>query len=191
MPFLYVICDKKSQNLLLLLVYNQIMKWFRRNKKNIVIENRTPQQTEKIEFLRAEINHLEKRIEEYVAREREVEEVLNFAKMRAEEYEKEAKIRFALERERLSSYREKWQKRLDSLGNADRLGEEILECNEYFKNISDELRGIINDEKIINDQPTETYVKETKRLKELGVSNAPEVMLSEEDLNKLLLQFNN
>lgn len=167
------------------------MKWFRRNKKNIVIENRTPQQTEKIEFLRAEINHLEKRIEEYVAREREVEEVLNFAKMRAEEYEKEAKIRFALERERLSSYREKWQKRLDSLGNADRLGEEILECNEYFKNISDELRGIINDEKIINDQPTETYVKETKRLKELGVSNAPEVMLSEEDLNKLLLQFNN
>ena len=127
MPFLYVICDKKSQNLLLLLVYNQIMKWFRRNKKNIVIENRTPQQTEKIEFLRAEINHLEKRIEEYVAREREVEEVLNFAKMRAEEYEKEAKIRFALERERLSSYREKWQKRLDSLGNADRLGEEILE----------------------------------------------------------------
>lgn len=167
------------------------MKWLRKKKKDNKTENPTSRlQVERIESLKDEIRRLEKRIEEYVSREREIEEVLNFARLRAEEYEKESKIRFALEKERLSCYREKWQKRLETLKDADRLGEEILECNEYFKKLSSELVEIIEGRKIINDEPKETFVRETKRLKELGVSSASEKVLSEDDLNKLLLQFN-
>ena len=169
------------------------MNWFKfkKKKKNIISESSiTNAQTERVESLKAEVHRLEKKIEEYVAREREIGEVLNFARLRAEEYEKEAKIRYTLEKERLSSYREKWQNRLETLKDADRLGEEVLECNEYFKKISKDLKEIVEGEKVSCDEPTETFVRETKRLKELGITSAPERVLSEEDLNKLLLQFN-
>lgn len=168
------------------------MKLFRVKAKK-ARENREilePSQAERIGALRAEIALLEKRIKEYESREKEIREVLSFAKARAEEYEQEAKIRFILEKERLSLYREKWQKRLEQLNDADRLGEEILECNEYFKKISMDLKKIIDGENVALDEPEETYVSEKKRLKEMGVSTAPETVLSEEDLNKLLLQFN-
>lgn len=167
------------------------MNWFKkRNIKKIKENVLTPTQSERIDVLKAEIHRLESRLAEYIAREREIEEVLIFAKERAEEYEKESKIRFILERERLSSYREKWQSRLDNLNNADRLGEEILECNEFFKKLSIELKEIVEGKKSNYDEPRETYVRETKRLNELGVSSQTETMLSEEDLNKLLLQYN-
>ena len=167
------------------------MNWFKkRNIKKIKENVLTPTQSERIDVLKAEIHRLESRLAEYIAREREIEEVLIFAKERAEEYEKESRIRFILERERLSSYREKWQSRLDNLKNADRLGEEILECNEFFKKLSIELKEIVEGKKSNYDEPGETYVRETKRLNELGVSSQTETMLSEEDLNKLLLQYN-
>lgn len=167
------------------------MNWFKkRNIKQIKENVLTPTQSERIDVLKAEIHRLESRLAEYIAREREIEEVLIFAKERAEEYEKESRIRFILERERLSSYREKWQSRLDNLNNADRLGEEILECNEFFKKLSIELKEIVEGKKSNHDEPGETYVRETKRLNELGVSSQTETMLSEEDLNKLLLQYN-
>ncbi len=167
------------------------MNWFKkRNIKQIKENVLTPTQSERIDVLKAEIHRLESRLAEYIAREREIEEVLIFAKERAEEYEKESRIRFILERERLSSYREKWQRRLDNLNNADRLGEEILECNEFFKKLSIELKEIVEGKKSNHDEPRETYVRETKRLNELGVSSQTETMLSEEDLNKLLLQYN-
>ena len=166
------------------------MKWFKIKKKKIDKSILEASQSERIGALKAEISVLEKRLREYESREKEIRDVLSFAKERAEEYEQEAKIRFILERERLSSYREKWQQRLEKLQDADRLGEEILECNEYFKKISLDLKRIIDGEKVVVDEPEETYVLEKKRLREMGVSTSTETVLSEEDLNKLLLQFN-
>ncbi|MBO7177956.1 MAG: hypothetical protein J6V69_02525 [Clostridia bacterium] len=168
------------------------MKWFR-VKKNKALDSKKllePSQAERICALKTEIALLEKRIAEYESREKEIREVLTFAKERAEEYEQEAKIRFILEKERLSAYREKWQRRLEKLNDADRLGEEILECNEYFKKISTDLKKIIDGEKVDVNEVEETYVSEKKRLREMGVSTMQERVLSEEDLNKLLLQFN-
>lgn len=167
------------------------MKWFRsKMKKEAEVNIATPAQVERIEVLRAEIRRLEERLDEYAKREREISEVLRFAKERADEYEKEARVRFQLERERLSAYREKWVSRIKALNDADRLGEEILECNEYFKKISSELKNIVEGEPLPSAEAEETYIKERNRLSEMGVSEEPEVMLSEEDLNKLLLQFN-
>ena len=75
------------------------MNWFKkRNIKQIKENVLTPTQSERIDVLKAEIHRLENRLAEYIAREREIEEVLIFAKERAEEYEKESKIRFILER---------------------------------------------------------------------------------------------
>lgn len=165
------------------------MKWLRSRKK-VKVDTIPSAQNERIEVLKAEISRLESKIEAYEKREKEIEEVLLFAKSRAEEYEKEAKIRYNLERERLYSYREKWQNRIKELGEADSLGEEILECNEYFKKIADDLRNIVEGKNPEANVAEESYLREKERLREIGVSSEGENVLSEEDLNKLLLQFN-
>ena len=75
------------------------MKWFR-VKKNKALDSKKllePSQAERICALKTEIALLEKRIAEYESREKEIREVLTFAKERAEEYEQEAKIRFILD----------------------------------------------------------------------------------------------
>ncbi len=149
-----------------------------------------PAQTERIESLKAEVYRLECKLNEYEKRESEIAEILSFAKSRAEEYEKEAKLRYMLERERLTSYREKWKGRLKTLSDADRLGEEILECNEYFKRIATELSSIIEGAPIPDNEVENSYFREQKRLNEIGVTEEIETTLSEDDLNKLLLQFN-
>ncbi|MBQ8178458.1 MAG: hypothetical protein IJ033_04615 [Clostridia bacterium] len=167
------------------------MKWFKSKKQKQLKESFiAPSQSDRIESLKAEVYRLECRLDEYVKREREITEVLSFAKARAEEYEKEAKLRYMLERERLSTYREKWRGRLKSLSDADRLGEEILECNECFKRISAELKSIVEGTPMPDDEVESSYFNEQKRLSEIGVTDEVETMLSEEDLNKLLLQFN-
>lgn len=166
------------------------MKTFRFRKKTKPIEIAPNPQLERMEILKAEIYRLENKLKEFENREREITEVLAFAKERAEEYEKEARLRYMLEKERLCSYRNKWTERLKALNDADKLGEEIIECNEYFKRISKELKSIIEGEDVVESDVEKSYNKELERLKELSVSEEKEVTLSEEDLNKLLLQFN-
>lgn len=167
------------------------MKWFKSKRKKEIKESiLSPSQTERIESLKQEVYRLECRLDEYVKREREIQDVLSFAKNRADEYEKEARLRYMLERERLSTYREKWKGRLKNLGEADRLGEELLECNEYFKRIADELKSIVEGTPMPENEVENSFYSEQKRLNEIGVTDEVETILSEEDLNKLLLQFN-
>ena len=170
------------------MVYNLPMKNFRLRKKKIEIVPNP--QTERIEVLKAEVYRLENKLKEFEMREKEITEVLSFAKKRAEEYEKEARVRFLLEKERLSNYRERWTERLKILDDAEKLGEEIIECNKFFERISNELKSIVEGESIVESEVERSYNKEKKRLQEMSVSELKEVTLSEEDLNKLLLQFN-
>ncbi len=171
------------------MVDNRYMKFFK-NKKRINVENELMRaQRERIEMLKAEVARLEKEIEGFKQRENGINEVLSFAKERAESYERETRLRYTLERERLSAYREKWQKRLRELKDADRLGEEILECNEYFEHVGLELKNIIEGEEDASSEPKGSYFSELNRLKEIGMTETDETTLSETDLNKLLLQF--
>ncbi len=158
----------------------------RKNKK--VDEELMLAQRERIEILKAEVRRLEGELQVYRAKENSITETLNYAREKAENYEREARLRFSLEQERLSAYREKWTKRLKNLKDAERLGEEILECNEYFSRIAKELKDIVRGDEEVN-EPNENYITEIKRLKEIGVSSEEEITLSEEDLTKLLLQF--
>lgn len=165
------------------------MKLFRKkqvNKENLI----APGQKERIDVLKSEIYRLEERLKEYEKREREIADIISFTKERAESYEKEARMRYDLERARLSDYRRKWMERLKTLGDADRLGKEIIECNEYFKKISCELKHILEGDEIELSDVQENYDMEKNRLDALGVCEGKEIVLSEEDLNKLLLQYN-
>ena len=164
------------------------MSIFKRKKKNNSLESNA--QLERIEVLKAEINRLKNELESYSKKADKIEEVLFFAKERADEYEEEARIRFQLENERLISYRNKWTKRLKALGDAEKLGEEVIECHDFFKDCIEDLTAIVEGRPIKENPPKESYYRECVRLEELGVTEAPEKRLTEEELNKLLMQFN-
>ncbi len=165
------------------------MKLFKKKNKVSVENELMRAQRERIEILKADIVRLENEVAGYRQRENSINEVLAFAKERAESYERETRLRYTLERERLSAYREKWQKRLRELKDADRLGEEIIECNEYFEHVGLELKKIVEGEENASPEPNDSYSLELSRLKEIGVTESEETVLSETDLNKLLLQF--
>lgn len=169
--------------------YNLTMSIFKRTKKKNKTDIATNAQLERIEVLKAEINRLNGELESYSRNSEKTLEVLAFAKERAEEYESEARIRFQLENERLISYRNKWSKRLKALGDAEKLGEEVIECHEFFKDCIEDLTAIVEGRPLKKDSPKESYYRECVRLEELGVAEAPEKRLTEEELNKLLMQF--
>lgn len=146
-------------------------------------------QAERIAMLKGEVEALKAELEAGRAQERAVSDILAFAKARAEDYEKESRIRFALENERLAAYRDKWSKRLELLGSAADLGAEVLECQSFFSDCCDELTAIIEGKPIKTNPPREDFYREKERLKEIGVSDLPEAHLTESELNALLTQF--
>ena len=149
-------------------------------------------QAERIAALRAEVERLTAELNEYRGEEREIRDALNFARARSEEYEKEARIRFALEAERLAAYRDKWRSRLNALGSAEKLGEELLECQRFFGDCVKELSAVIEGEPLPSDPPRDQYYSECVRLNELGVSaDTSERRLSDEELDILLTQLGN
>lgn len=146
-------------------------------------------QAERIAMLKGEIEALRSELEAERSVQKSIADVLAFAKERAEEYEKEARIRFALENERLCAYRDKWTKRLESLDSATDLGKEILECRRFFDDCCEELTAIVEGKPVKTDRPREDYYREKERLSEIGVSDCPESHLTESELNTLLTQF--
>lgn len=167
-----------------------------KNKRQLDSGAPLPEEAEaqagRIAALRAEVERLTAELNGYRAEEREIRDALNFAKARSEEYEKEARIRFALESERLAAYRDKWQSRLRMLGSAEKLGEEVLECKRFFEDCVRELSAVIEGEPLPSDPPGEQFYSECARLSDLGVSREEqEVRLSDDELGVLLAQLGN
>lgn len=87
-------------------------------KKNIIKSNKKneqaklieliKEQSERINELRQENNDLLIALEAYRKKEKEISDLLSFAKKQSEELRSEAKIKLALECERIKLYRNKW-----------------------------------------------------------------------------------
>lgn len=123
---------------------------------------------ERVNALRSEISLLKEELDSYKAREREIAEALNFAKSRSEEYLKESKIRFTLESERLKAFSARWKARLKTLGDPERLGEEVVEAGRFFADAAREIEEIASGSSPAVNAPEEEYYREKIRLDELG-----------------------
>ncbi|MBR1747222.1 MAG: hypothetical protein IJ735_03290 [Clostridia bacterium] len=66
------------------------------------------EQAARIAELKQENASLVKRLDEYVAREKELADTIAFAKKKCDEWVSNAKIKYALECERLKTFRAKW-----------------------------------------------------------------------------------
>ena len=123
---------------------------------------------ERVNALRSEISLLKEELDSYKAREREITEALNFAKNRSEEYLKESKIRFTLESERLKAFSARWKARRKTLGDPERLGEEVVEAGRFFADAAREIEEIASGSSPAVNAPEEEYYREKIRLDELG-----------------------
>lgn len=142
------------------------------------------------ESLKAEIARLSAELEGYKKREKEITEALVFAKERVDEYEKEAKLRFRLEYERLAAYRNSWTSRVKRLGDAEKLGEAVIGTQEFFKKCCDDLKRIAEGDIPPQSAPEEDFKRECERL---GVpadrlTVAVEEKLTDSELKELLVQ---
>ena len=133
---------------------------------------------ERINSFRKEVRTLREELDSYKAREREIAEALNFARERASEYLKEARLRFALESARLNDFKLRISKRLERVGSAEKVGEELKECELFFAAAAKELEELAAGMRRKN-TPEDEYRREIERLKELG-SDRPDVHPVEE-----------
>jgi len=121
-------------------------------------------QAERIEELKRENNALSIELAKYRARESEITEALGFAKNKARELEQEAKARYALECERLETYRAKWTGAVQNLEKAESLGEQVIKTEKYLRQCAKELKEIIEKDIPLDSSPQQDFFKETARL---------------------------
>ena len=83
------------------------MKTVKSNKRDNFCANNAliKQQSERIKELREEVRALEKTVESYRSREREITQTLDFARKKGEEYVSSIRIKYALECERIRRFR--------------------------------------------------------------------------------------
>ena len=172
------------------------MKTVKSNKRDNFCANNAliKQQSERIKELREEVRALEKTVESYRSREREITQTLDFARKKGEEYVSSIRIKYALECERIRRFREK----LEKYRNKDEL---IIAHENAFselkkiqidleKTMADDLGCAINDylteRNRLNDEPHLNYgaiVSDNESL----LSDVDKI--SEEDLRELLEQI--
>ena len=152
------------------------------------------QQAERISELKTEIDVLEKALEVYRKRERDVVDTVDFARKKGDEYVAMIKIKYALECERIRRFKE----RLEKFRTRDELircydtafGELNAWLDEMERTIANDfgsaMTDYISERKRLNTEPELDYTEITKRLK-TDLSEAGQ--LSEEDLKDLLDQL--
>ncbi|MDR3185768.1 MAG: hypothetical protein LBU04_03015 [Christensenellaceae bacterium] len=118
----------------------------------------------RIDELKSEIASLKDELARLHARDEQITDVLAVAHRKASEYEKEARIRFSLECERLECYRQKWQGYISNLSSAEKLGAEIIKTETALKNIAIELQQFVDDELPFYEAQEEDYVSEKERI---------------------------
>lgn len=126
------------------------------------------EQADRINELREENNNLLVALEGYRKKEKEISDLVNYAKKQSEDLKNEAKIKYALECERLKLYRQKWTK-LVSAKNGDSLAlsyEKTLstlktcqkEMEEMLANdLGENMKDYLNERNRIDDEPILDY----------------------------------
>lgn len=127
------------------------------------------QQADRINELREENANLLIALEGYRLKEKQISDLVDYAKKQSEDLKNEAKVKYALECERIKLYRQKWttiinskkgdtlslnyEKTLSTLKECQKEMEEML-ANDLGENMKDYLseRNRIDDEPILNYQ---------------------------------------
>lgn len=126
-------------------------------------------------------------LEEYRKKERKIADALSYADALQKSVEKELKIKFSLECERLCAFRQKWISAAKN-GSAEKDYEKTL-------SVLDECRKILLSE--FADEKIDDYLEETERLDKLDHASSSEKPaekrhideLSEDELQELLRQL--
>lgn len=149
----------------------------------------------RIDELKAEIDTLKRRIEEYKRKEDNVNDALYTAIEKAKEMDYATKIRFALEGERVKLFKEKWiafcDKEKANLRIVERRGEitnQLVDIErEIVKTIANDLKLKVENCDTLNSAEKQ-YLSESKRILEKARNECAcknEVMASDFNLNEL------
>jgi hypothetical protein len=158
-------------------------------------------QSERIEDLKRELNKLSHENKKLRDREEGVTDALSIAKQKARDYLEEAKIRFALECERLEGYRRQWTSYIKDLSTAKDLGLEVINTEKKLRECAEEMQGFINEDFPFATPAYENFMQESERINpkeaslgslETSFSKQDETMLmSDEELKGLIVQLLN
>ncbi len=117
-------------------------------------------------------------LEEYRKKERKITEALSYAEEKKAAVEKEIKVKYALECERLAAFRKKW---VDAVRNGT-----LDRDYKRTERVLDECRAQLLAE---FDEETADYYEETERLDEVNEKRRHIDELSENELEELLKQI--
>lgn len=154
-------------------------------------------QSLRLEELKKENERILRELDAYRAKEKEISETLAYAKKQAESITAEAKIKYALECERIKIYRQKWAQLAPSPNNKARLIESFDKTLDTLKECQIEMENMLANDFGENMQ---SYVKERERLREEPILNYRAIInesvrdtkvegLNENDLEELLKQL--
>lgn len=173
--------------------YNQTMgKLFLKKKKKKTDEAELiKSQCARIDELKAEVAALSAELKKYRENGDAVTDAWRLARMKAKEYEQEAKIRFALECERLDIYREKWTGAVKNLEKAEKLGEEVIKTEKLMRQYAREIREMIDDDLPTDTPQDEVFYEESERLAahNAPVASSAKEYMPDEELKNLLNQL--
>ncbi|MDR2266874.1 MAG: hypothetical protein LBE09_04740 [Christensenellaceae bacterium] len=146
-------------------------------------------QCARLEELKRENEDLRSKLETVQARESMIVDTLASARKIAKEYQEEAKLRFALECERLENYRSRWLGYVSNISTAEQLGEEIIRTNILLKNCADDMKRIINED-LPHSPQIESFISEIERISSIAPAPADNYMPGSE-LKRLVEQLAN
>lgn len=165
-----------------------------KKKENTSLTEVVCSQSKRIQELKQENNDLLILLESYRIKETEISDTLAYAKKQADDIIKDAKLKNALEMERLLIIREKWR-RLADISNPKQALERITHTLEALDECVKELTDRLN-----NDLPEAVidFMNEQERLDKLPTDGARQKLtltteqieeLSENELEELLSQI--
>ena len=164
---------------------------------NAQIDTLSSEKTARINELKAENAKIMQELDAYRAREKEIAETLTFARKKSDEFIAEAKVKYALECERLKIYRKKWECASENGGEngisrsfkktADILRECQLELETMLaSDLGEDFAAYLAERNRINGDPTLDYAAIAPTLS--NADNFPD-MLTEEEIEELLRQL--
>ena len=138
------------------------MKKFRKFKSNNNdrLSELISSQSKRIEELKKENEKLYQELEKYREQEREIFQTLSYAKKQAENIINEAKIKYALECERIKVYRQKWTL-VASGNNKNKIIESFEKTYETLKQCQTEMENMLAND--LGDN-MKRYIEERDRL---------------------------
>lgn len=136
--------------------YNRI----KPNNNNDNLIDIVAKQSKRIDELKSENEKLHLELDKYRSKEKEISDTISYAKKQAENIISEAKIKYALECERIKVYRQKWTM-LAPIGNKNRLIESFEKTFDTLKQCQSEMESMLAND--LGDD-MKSYIEERDRL---------------------------